>query len=66
MGRDARCLAKGAGRDDGKRGEERVAGGESGLPSASSTTERDCIAGRGISKESYSAGCQAVCSASAY
>lgn len=56
--------SQGAGKTMG--GGERGLQGERRLPSASSTTERDCIAGRGISKESYSAGCQAVCSASAY
>lgn len=59
MGRDTRCLVKVLER----RGEER-AGEQAAI--SQPTTERDCTAGRGISKESYSAGCQAVCSASAY
>lgn len=51
--------------EGGRRGGERGRRGKK-VAISQPTTERDCTAGRGISKESYSAGCQAVCSASAY
>lgn len=72
---ETRCLGKVLKRGSGvrrARGEKKAGrgrglrGGEKKAAISQTATGRDCTAGRGISKESYSAGCQAVCSASAY